>query len=194
MAIDASAGLRTIPRRALLAMMLPGMLAACGGSSVVPTKDPEYVGHTVRVIAIAPPESLVSTGSMAEGGVLGDDIGAELAKHGYKIVDAMAAAAILDKNDVTSLLALAPRGLAALEKDGIDAVLTVKSASSTIGGPGMRHVTARINSTHSSKVIASVDWNNSWGGMPGSLADYTMRKGAAAAAQEIAEALAKLLG
>ena len=165
-------------------------IAGCGGSRAVPIKAPEYSDHSVRTLTIAPSQDLFEKDSNK----LGDAIGVELAKLGYSVVDENQATELLAKYDISPVHIFDPSALAALQKEGIDAVLWVSSATSSIGGPDMRHVTVRLTSTSTSKKIGEIDWHNAWGGMPGSPADYTMRKGVTAAAREIAEALAKLLG
>jgi len=84
-----------------------------------------------------------------------------------------------------------PQGLSRLKEKGIDAYLTVKSAGAYDNQP--QSASARATSTHSGRVIAGISWQNGWGGQAGSMADRTMRKGLAEAAQEIASALAKSL-
>jgi hypothetical protein len=171
-------------RRSMLIAAAVAVLTGCAGSSAVEVKGTDYTAHSVRVLAIAPP-------NINDSSELGDAVGVELAKHGYTVVDTMA---ILAKYDLPPKNALDPREMEALKKEGIDAVVSVSSVGSVMGGPGMRHANAKVISTSTSRQIGEIDWNNSWGGMPGSLADYMMRKGVAGAAREIADALAKLLG
>lgn len=166
------------------------IVAGCGTSKVSQIKAPEYTDHSVRALVIAPSEeSFLNDSSM-----LADAIGAELAKRGYSVVDTREATALLAKSNVTPADMLAPRGLAALGKESVDAVLSVSATGSSFGGSWMRQVKVKVTSTSTSRMIGEVDWTNSWGGMPGSPANAIMRKGLAEAAQEIAEALAKLLG
>jgi hypothetical protein len=110
------------------------------------------------------------------------------------VVEARAVTALLANHKVNLAAVPAPQELAALREEGVEAVLSVSSTGSGIGGPRMRHVKVRVTSTRTSTMIGEIDWNNSWGGMPGSPADAIMRKGPAEAAPEIAEALTKLLG
>ena len=182
-------GCHAILRRSTLIAMF-SVLEGCGGTSVVQSKASDYADHSIRTLAIAPPSSLFANDSSQ----LADAVGAELAKHGYTVVDSMQTAAHLARLNIPPANVLGAPALAALEHEGIDAVFTVQSIGSVMGGPGMRHAKARVFSTHLSKQIAEVDWNNAWGGMPGSLADYTMRKGLEGASREIADDLAKLLG
>ncbi|MGA3400850.1 MAG: hypothetical protein ABSC95_16645 [Acetobacteraceae bacterium] len=165
-------------------------LAGCGGSKAVQIRAPDYADHSARTLAIAPVDDLF----VNDDSQLADAIGVELAKRGYSVVDAKGTAALLAKYGISPVEVLAPKTLTALGKEGVDAVVSVSSEGSVMGGPGMRHAKARVTSTRTAKDIGEIDWNNSWGGMPGSPADYTMRKGPAGAAREIAEELAKLLG
>jgi len=167
------------------------LLAAtgCGGSKYEQIKAPDYADGSVRSLAIAPSDSLFGDGSQ-----LADAVGAELGKRGFTVVDTTGAAVLLSKYGISQVDVRAPEALAALGKEGVDAILSVSSTAATMGGPGMRHVKVRLISTRTSKEIGGIDWHNAWGGVPGSPADFTMRKGLADAAQEIAEALAKLLG
>lgn len=166
------------------------LLAGCGGSNTVQVKSPEYADHSVRTLAVlAPPDDLFDN----KISQLADAIGVELARRSYSVVDAKAATALLAKDGISPASVLTPQALAALDKAGADAVLSVTSLPG-MGGPEMRHVKISITSTRTSKEIGSIQWNNSWGGMPESPADYVMRKGPAEAAPEIAEALARLLG
>ena len=79
--------------------------------------------------------------------------------------------------------------MAKFREQGIDALLTVRSVAGYDQQP--TSATARINSTHTGRVLAGITWQNGWGGQEGSVADRQHRKGLAEAASEIAEALAK---
>jgi len=166
------------------------IVAGCGTSKVNEVKAPEYADHSVRTLVIAPNEdSFVDDSSM-----LADAIGAELVKRGYAVVGTREATVFLAKYNVIPADMLTPRGLAALAKEKVDAVLAVSSAPSKLGGSGMRHVDVTVTSTSTLQKIGEIDWTNSWGGIPGSPADWMMHKDLPAAAKEIAAALAKLLG
>jgi len=101
--------------------------------------------------------------------------------------------ALLAKHGIPPVEGLTPKALKVLEKAGVDAVLSLKAMSAGIGGPNMRKVRARLTNTRNGKELGGIDWNNAWGGMPGSPADYAMRKNVTDAVREIAGALAKLL-
>jgi hypothetical protein len=182
----------TLRRLLITAALLA--VAGCGGSSVLQIKAPEYVEHSARSLAVAPSIAFSDDLFGDDSTRLADAVGVELAKHGYSVIDAKGTMAVLAKYDIPPVDDLTPKALEFLGRNGVDAVLSVKSSSASMGGPGMRHVKATLTSTSTGKEIGEIDWNNSWGGMPGSPADYTMRKGPADAAREIADALAKLLG
>jgi hypothetical protein len=166
------------------------VIAGCAGSKSVETKASDYVAHSVRTLAIAPSDDLF----IKDSGQLADMIGAGLTIQGYSVVDEKATIALLAKYNISSVDVLAPQALAALAKEGVDAVMSVTSKSADIGGPTMRYVKATVTSVRTSKEIGQIDWTNSWGGMPGSPADHMARKNPAAAAKEIVAALVKLLG
>lgn len=143
------------------------------------------------MIAVSPtqsPNSLIDSNSE-----LADAIGAELAARGFVVLDIATTAARLKKYDLPPTYALTKQGLSTLRKENVDSVLAVSSTVSAIGGPSMRHVKARLTSTATTEEIGGVDWDNSWGGMPGSPADFTIRKDSTTAAKEIASELVKLL-
>lgn len=93
--------------------------------------------------------------------------------------------------DMSEIEVSMPQGLTRLQEEGIDAYLTVKAAGSYDEQP--QSASARATSTHTGRVIAGISRQNGWGGQAGSIADRTMRKGLAEAAQEIATALSQAL-
>jgi hypothetical protein len=50
-----------------------------------------------------------------------------------------------------------------------------------------------LTSTHDLKQFIKFTWNNAWGGMKGSIADYTMRKGRKAATKGVADEIVRRL-
>jgi len=177
-------------RRALLISGPILALAGCGGSKIATVKgNGARGGKTIAVSPPQSPDSLINSGSE-----LADAIGTELAARGFVVLDIAATAARLRKYDIPSGYALTKQGLSTLRKENVDSVLTVSSTATVAGGPSMRHVQARLTSTATAEEIGGVNWDNSWGGMPGSPADFTMRKDVATAAKEIASELVKLLG
>ena len=164
-------------------------VAGCAPSRSVDVRGSGYVAGSVHTLAIPPENDLFSKG----GDELTDLIGSALAGHGYTVLNENATAALLAKANLTPSALDTPEGLAALNKAGVGGILRVSSSASRMGGPGMRHVRATVNSTRTTDQICEVDWTNSWSGMPGSTADHVMRKGAESAAEEIADHLAKPL-
>ena len=186
-----------IPAVAWRSLVITGLLllvAGCGASKSVETKAPDYVARSARTLAIAPTDELVNDLFGNNSNQLAEAIGGELIRRGYSVIDANGATSLLAKNGVSRAPVLNPQALAALAKDGVDAVVSVSAEASVIGGPPMRHVKTKVTSTRTQREIGTVEWHNAWGGMPGSPADYMSRKGMPAAAKEIADALAKLLG
>jgi hypothetical protein len=183
------------PRIALVArqcllLLAVFAIAGCGASKVGLIAAPKADAHRVQSLIVTPADGLFAQ----DNTMLAYAIGAELAKRGYTVVDTREATALLTKQNVNPADVLTPPGLATLRNGGIDAVLSVTSVGSPIGGSGMRNVAVTVNSTRTSGMIGGINWKNSWGGMPGSPADMVMRKGLNEAALEIAEALAKQLG
>ena len=85
-----------------------------------------------------------------------------------------------------------PENLSKFRAQGIDAFLSVRASGSYDGQP--QGASARVVSTDNGRLLAGVTWQNAWGGMAGSIADRTMRKGLNEAAVEIANALINSLG
>jgi hypothetical protein len=182
--------INTLTSRTLLMAAVLLVVAGCAGSKIVETKAPDYIDHSVRTLAIAPPDDLFRS----DGNQLIDAIAVELGKRGYSVIVPRDTGALLTKYNISPVDVLTQQALTAFGKDGADAVLSVSSKAADIGGPGMRYVKATVTSARTSKQIGVINWTNSWGGMPGSPADYVTRKGPDAAAQEVAAALVKILG
>lgn len=122
--------------------------------------------HSVGAIAMAP-----------EGGLLAEAVGIELSNLGYIIIDSASISKLLVRLNMDEVEIATPQGLGKLKEKGIDAFLTVKSAGAYDGQ--IQNASARASSTHTGRIIAGVSWQNGWGGMAGSIADRTMRKGSA---------------
>jgi len=169
-------------RRCLLvaAAIVVGM--GCRASQITQIGTPERASHTVRALVFVPGSSLLAY-----------SIGVEMTKRGYSVVDTREATALLAKHNVNPADLLTPLGLATLGKGGVDAVVSVSSTGSPMGGSAMRNVAVRVTSTRTSGMIGGLSWRNGSGGMPGSTADLIMQKGLTEAANEIAEALANQL-
>ena len=166
-------------RRTLIAALTSAvLLAACASSkiSVVPTAS--GVTHEVKSIAMAP-----------DGGLLSDAVAVELSNRGYNVIDSATTSKMMVRLNLNEIEVTRPEGLAKLRDQGIDAFLSVRAAGGYDQQP--QSASARINSTHTGRVLAGITWQNGWGGQAGSIADRQMRKGLAEAATEIADALAK---
>lgn len=155
-------------------------LVGCATSQVSQLPVAVKAAHPVRAIAMAP-----------EGGLLAEAVGIELSNLGYTIIDSSSTSKLLVRLNMDEIEVATPQGLEKLKTKGIDAYLTVKGASAYDGQ--IQNASARASSTHTGRIIAGVIWQNGWGGMAGSIADRTMRKGLAEAAQEIAHSLARAL-
>lgn len=160
----------------LLALVTVG----CASSKVSQLPIANTATHTVRAIAMAP-----------EGGLLAEAVGIELSNLGYTIIDSSSTSKLMVRLNIDEIEISTPQGLKKLEEKGIDAYLTVKGAGAYDNQ--IQSASARASSTHTGRIIAGVSWQNGWGGQAGSIADRTMRKGLAEAAQEIASSLAASL-
>ena len=157
------------------------VLASCSGSKVSTVGMPSLPTHTVQSIAMAP-----------SGGLLADAIAVELFNRGYTVIDSSETTGLLVRLDLTEAEVLAPTNLRKLEKEGVDAYLSARAAAGYDGQP--QSASVRVNSTRNGKIIASVSWQNGWGGRATSIADRVMRKDLADAAVEITDSLVEQLG
>ncbi len=152
-------------------------LASCATSKVSQLPVASKATHEIRAIAMAP-----------EGGLLAEAVGIELSNLGYIVIDSSATSRLMIRLNIDEIEIATPQGLGKLKTKGIDAYLTVKGAGAYDNQ--IQSASARASSTHTGRIIAGVTWQNGWGGQAGSMADRTMRKGLAEAAQEITESLA----
>lgn len=153
------------------------LLASCGSSKISRSPSAVHPTHPIKAIAMAP-----------EGGMLAEAVGIELSNLGYTIIDSSSTSKLMIRLNIDELEISTPQGLEKLQGKGIDAYLTVKGVGAY--DQQIQSASARASSTHTGRIIAGVTWQNGWGGQAGSMADRTMRKGLAEAAQEIAHALA----
>ncbi|MDD5629970.1 MAG: hypothetical protein PHU21_12960, partial [Elusimicrobia bacterium] len=162
-------------------------LAGCGGSKLVMTGPATPPAEPVGLMVVDASEPS-----------FGRELSQQLASHGYSMLDNSKTASLLSRLGRSGYPVEEPESMAALKSCLVDAVLTVRSdAASSVGFGGgslLDKVKLRVLKTSSGEAIAGMDWTNSWGGMPGSPADGMMRKSAAAAARELAAALAARLG
>jgi hypothetical protein len=151
-------------------------VTGCSGSQVSSLPVAAAPSHPVRAIAMAP-----------SGGLLADAVAVELSNRGYTVIDGADTSRMLVRLNLTEVEIAQPEGLARLRAQGLDAVLSVRAAAGYDGQP--QSAAARVNSTHTGRVLAGVNWQNGWGGMPGSPADRTMRSGLVNAARQIVDAI-----
>ncbi len=155
------------------------LLVGCAGTKVS-TISVSGKTHPIEAIAFAP-----------DGGVLADAIGIELSNRGFQVIDSVTTSNIMVRLNLDEIEIAKPEGLAKLKDNGIDAFLTVRAVAGYDRQP--QSASARINSTHTGKTIAGINWQNARSGAQGSIADGMMRKGLVVAATEIADALVKVI-
>lgn len=165
-------------RNFLFAIASTLILTACASSKISMVPVSGGVTHSVKSIAMSP-----------DGGLLSDAVAVELSNRGFNIIDGTTTSRMMVRLNLNEIEITRPEGLAKLHDQGIDAFLTVRSAAGYDQQP--QSASARINSTHTGRVIAGITWQNGWGGQAGSIADRQHRKGLAEAASEIADALTK---
>lgn len=154
------------------------LLGGCASSKVSVLPVAAAPSHPVKAIALAP-----------GGGLLADAVAVELSNRGYNIIDTATTTSLLVRSNARETEIVEPKSLAVLKGNGIDAVLSVKSAAQHDNE--IASASARVNSTHTGRVIAGVTWQNGRGLNAGSPGDRIMKKGLVEAAAEIAEALSK---
>jgi hypothetical protein len=128
------------------------------------------------VVALAP-----------SGGVLADAIGIELFNRGFNVIDASEMSNLMARLNIYEIELSTPKNLSILSEQGIDAVLSVKAATGFDGLP--QSASVRATRTSTGEIIAGLSWENGWGGSAGSIADRSMRKDVASAAEEIVDGL-----
>lgn len=167
-------------RRKLLMfpVVMLSTLAACGTSSVSNMPVANAAPHAIQLLAMTPSQ-----------GLLAEAVAVELSNRGYKVFDPVDTSRIMARLNLNEIEISQPEGLAKLRAQGIDALLSVRSAGGYDQMP--QSATARVTSTHTGRVIAGVTWQNGWGGQAGSIADRVMRTGLTGAAKEIADGLTR---
>lgn len=163
----------------LFVLVVASTCIGCSGSKMsrVQGARPE---HPVETVALAP-----------SGGLLADAIGIELFNHGLAVIDTAETSNLFARLNLHEAEVSRSQNLTLLRREGIDAYLMVKSAAGYDGLP--QSATARLTSTHNSKLLVGVTWQNGWGGMHGSIADRMMRQDVTDAAQKIAKEIVKRL-
>lgn len=157
-------------------LLLAVLIMGCSASRISSLSTTGSSTGSINAIALA-----------SSGGLLADAVGVELSNRGFTVIDSGATSKMMVRLNLNEIEITKPQGLEKLNKQGIDAFLTVRAA----GGYDMQpqSASARMNSTKTGRVLAGISWQNGWGGQAGSIADRTMRKGLAEASKEIAEAL-----
>lgn len=176
---------RTISLFLLLALPFA---TACGGSKLVVNGEPTPPKTPLRLIAmVANPDEFnrpfVET----------------LSKRGYGVLNESKTQSLLEKLNLETSNPTDAASLTALKGRNIDAVMklvveTTPARASGMTGDLLDKVRVTVTGTGAGELLASIDWTNAWGGLPGSPLDYGQRLNAANAAREVALALTRQLG
>lgn len=134
----------------------------------------------IRTIAIAP------TGDM-----LADAVGLELMQLGLRVIDSGIIKNLLLRAGLAETDISNPDFLSSLSEDGIDAIIITNAVAGYDGRP--QNVTVKVVLTINGELAAGATWQNGYGGAQGSAMDRDFRSDFAAAAKQIANALAKPL-
>jgi len=157
------------------------LLSGCGGSTMV-ADDANEPQHQVRTIATSP-----------SGYDTADAIAKALeAREDFepKVLDVDQTMQLLRRLGIKSSKAQLSENRQRLRAEGVDGWLDVTTHEHPTSDAPNR-VSVRLSSTHDPTRAITLEWSNAWGGMKGSLADASMRKGLEAAAREIAAGIAK---
>ena len=168
---------------ALLLAMCP-LLTACTGPQML---------RPDAVTAPNAPLRLIATFSGTDEFTA--SLTAELSNRGYGVLNQARTSVLLTRLGLNpTYVTTNPPVLAALKARNVDAVLKIV-ATTTQGGYGVfSSVRATVVSTDEGLLLASLDWTNGSGGMPGSTLDNASRLKPAQAARVIADELARQLG
>jgi hypothetical protein len=175
------------------------VLAACGSSGGIRPVD-----GAIKPLHLLPQILIVDysddVNARAAENMLGYSIGEELAKRGYRMFDPEQMSRVLTQSGLSRAQLKEPGGLVALEASGIGAVMYVSvvpalgsgnNAWGMSGTGGLQSATVKLVGRNG--LVAGVEWESPSRGRTGSPADLGVRKGFAAASQEIAEAIASQL-
>ena len=168
----------------ILATIVLYVASGCATSQI--SSAPTLAAH-----AGAPSIEIKAIAMSPDGGLLADAVAVELNNRGYVIIDSGSTSRMMIRLNLNEVDIALPVGLAKLKEQGIDAVLSVRSAGGYDDQP--QSASARLSSTATGRVVAGISWQNGWGGQAGSLIDRAMRKGLAQAAKDIADGLMKNL-
>jgi hypothetical protein len=144
----------------------------------------------------APKEPVRFIATIPAGSDFSDDLSAALSSMGYATLDRKTSGQLFYRLGLGKDIDPDPKTLAKLKKRKVDLVMNVQAKIAepafVRGRPENAQVSVRA--TGDGQSVANLDWANAWGGMRGSPADSTMMQTAAAAARNIANALAPYLG
>lgn len=166
----------------LLAVFLGSHLCSCVGTRIV--GNDVQIPHAIEKIATSP-----------SGGEMADAIATALSQsetYDLEVLDTSATLSLLTELEIPSVRASLPENMEHMRARGVDAYLRIEMTHHLISeDPG--DVNVRLFSTHHPEQCLQFTWHNARGGMRGSLADASMRKGRSAAADEIAAELVRRL-
>jgi hypothetical protein len=166
----------------LLLLALP-LAVGCGGSKSLVTGAPTPPKAPLRLIATIAPENEFTQKFVAE-----------LSNRGYGILDSARTKSLLEKLDLEHSEPSDPQLLAELKSRRVDAIMKIAVEMTPLRADLLHKVLINVLGTEAGEQIAGLDWTNSWGGMPGSPADSSMRLNPTNAARAVAVALTRQLG
>ena len=170
---------RTIFRRLTISAFVL-VLAACSGAKISSPRRLAPLPHPVGSIAFSP-----------SGGVMADAVGIELFNEGFVVFATRQTSTLMVRYNLNEEEVMYPERISDLAKEGIDALLIVRTVAGYDGNP--ESVAVRVVSTRTGQVIGALTWQTGKGGMQGSPLDRMKRKGMVDAARQIGEALARQL-
>ncbi len=173
---------RTLAAKLLL-LSLP-LLAACQGGTKLVVAD--------TIIPPKAPLRLIAT--VAKQSDFSDKFLEELSNRGYGVLDQGRTSALLRKLDLDTSDITDATTLTELNARRVDAVMKIAVTMMDTRAELLENVKITVFGTDGGPLLASIDWTNGWGGMPGSPADRSMRKNIANSAREVALALTRQLG
>ena len=159
----------------ILNILLIIFLSSCATSKV------SMVGNKVNL------KKFKSIALNPGSGVLGQAVANELAGRGYKVSTPGKTTSTMLRLNLNEAEISKPKTLAALLREGVEAVLIINA----VGGYDQMPQSASVQliETKTYEILAGVNWQNGWGGQAGSIADRVMRKGLTRSASEIVNAL-----
>lgn len=163
----------------LATFIIAACAVGCSTSSVTSSRV-QRSSVPIRTIAISPSSSM-----------FGDAVGIELANRGFNVIDSGQAASLLVTSGLDEVRVYRPEDARPLVARGIDAMLSVRSSVGYDGRP--QSATIKLVSLRDGKILVGANWQNGWGGMPGSPADRMSRDDLVEAAGNIANTIERAL-